>query len=200
VSLVVAGLSVFAQWQPTGDKISTAWAEKKGKHVLLHFGAVDWKTEVFVNDIKIGTHTGGYTPFSFDITPFLKSGEQKLVVKVWDGTDSGYQPRGKQVSKPNGIWYTAVTGIWQTVWIEPVNEKYITAVTTVPDIDKNKLTVNVTGANTQYGDVVEVRVLDGQHVVATAKASAGQTLELDMANTKLWSPEDPFLYDKDYFQ
>ncbi|MDR1155156.1 MAG: beta-galactosidase [Bacteroidales bacterium] len=167
----------------------------KGKNVLLHFGAVDWKAEVFVNDVKVGVHTGGYTPFCFNITPFLKTGEQKLTVKVWDGTDSGYQPRGKQVSKPNGIWYTSVTGIWQTVWLEPVADKYISGVNAVPDIDKNKLTVNVTGENTQYGDIVEVRVLNGKDVVATAKASAGQALELGIPNAKLWSPESPFLYD-----
>jgi hypothetical protein len=77
-----------------------------------------------VNDIKVGSHQGGYTPFYFDITPYLnKTGNQKLVMKVWDPTDSGYQPRGKQVKNPQGIWYTPVTGIWQTVWMEPVSEK-----------------------------------------------------------------------------
>ena len=91
------------------------------ENVLLNFGAVDWKADVFVNDILAGSHTGGFTPFSLDITPYLKAkGEQKLVVRVFDGTDKGYQPRGKQVLNPNGIWYTPVSGIWQTVWIEPV--------------------------------------------------------------------------------
>ena len=92
--------------------------------MLLHFGAVDWEADIWVNGVKVGQHTGGYTPFSFDITPALSSGSNTLEVKVWDPTDDGYQPRGKQVNKPQGIWYTPVTGIWQTVWLEPVPEHY----------------------------------------------------------------------------
>ncbi len=179
-------------WYKRNFTVPSAW---KGKNILLHFGAVDWKAEVFVNDVKVGVHTGGYTPFCFDITPFVKTGEQKIVVKVWDGTDKGYQPRGKQVSKPSGIWYTPVTGIWQTVWLEPVAEKHVTDVHTVADIDKSKLAVNVTSENTKYGDIVEVKVLDGKVVVATSKVSAGQVAELGIPNAKLWSPESPFLYD-----
>ena len=95
-------------------EVPSAW---KGKQVLLHFGAVDWKADVWVNDVKVGSHTGGYTPFSFDITAALVAKNNKLVVKVWDPTDKGYQPRGKQLSNPHGIWYTPVTGIWQTVWL-----------------------------------------------------------------------------------
>jgi hypothetical protein len=179
-------------WYRRTFTLPSAW---KSKNILLHFGAVDWKTEVYINDIKIGSHTGGYTPFYFDITPFLKPGEQKLVVKVWDGTDKGYQPRGKQVGHPEGIWYTPVTGIWQTVWLEPVNEKHIAAVKTVPDIDKNRLSVQVDAANAQTGDIVEVKVTDGGTLIATAKAAAGQSLELPIPNAKRWSPESPFLYD-----
>ena len=94
--------------------------------ILLHFGAVDWKSDVWVNGNKVGSHTGGFTPFNFDITDALDlKKENDLVVKVWDPTDKGYQPRGKQVSTPEGIWYTPVTGIWQTVWMEPVNHSYI---------------------------------------------------------------------------
>jgi len=107
-------------WYHRTFTIPSSW---KNKNVVLNFGAVDWRADVWLNDIKVGTHQGGYTPFSFDITPFLvKSGEQKLVVKVWDPTDKGFQPRGKQVNEPHGIWYTPVTGIWQTVWIEPVEK------------------------------------------------------------------------------
>ena len=179
-------------WYKRTFTIPSNW---KGKNILLHFGAVDWKAEVFINDIKIGMHTGGYTPFCFDITPFLKPGDQKLVVKVWDGTDRGFQPRGKQVSRPNGIWYTSVTGIWQTVWMEPVNEKFITAVKPVSDIDNNSLSVNVCTKNTQFSDVVEVKVLNGNNVIASAKAIPGQTFDLNIRDAKLWSPESPFLYD-----
>ena len=173
----------------------TVPAKWKGKNILLHFGAVDWKAEIYLNDIKIGSHTGGYTPFYFDINPYLTNGNQKLVVKVWDGTDKGYQPRGKQVSNPNSIWYTSVTGIWQTVWLEPVNNQHINAVTTTPDIDKNRLSVNVCTENTRMADVVEIKVKDGANVVAQAKAVSGQTLDLNIPDAKLWSPESPFLYD-----
>ncbi|OJV36731.1 MAG: beta-galactosidase [Bacteroidales bacterium 36-12] len=179
-------------WYQRTFTVPSNW---KNKNVILHFGAVDWKTEVFVNDVKIGTHTGGFTPFSFDITPFLKQGQQTLKVKVWDGTDSGFQPRGKQVSRPEGIWYTSVTGIWQTVWLEPVNEKHITYVNTVPNIDKGLLTVDINTSNTKPIDIIEVKVLEGNKVVAASRAVVSQSLELPIADAKLWSPESPFLYD-----
>ena len=179
-------------WYHRTFTVPSAW---KGKKVLLHFGAVDWKADVFINDIKIGTHTGGYTPFCFDITPFMIPGTQKLVVKVWDTTDSGMQPRGKQTNKPEGIMYTAVTGIWQTVWLEPVNEKHITHIKSVSNIDNNRLKVDVCTQNTLSSDVIEVKVKDGTTVIATAKATVGQTFELYIPDAKLWSPESPFLYD-----
>lgn len=173
----------------------TVPANWKNKTILLHFGAVDWKTDVFVNDVKVGSHKGGYTPFSFDITPFLTSGNQKLVVKVWDPTDDGYQAIGKQKNKPEGIWYTPVSGIWQTVWMEPVNTKYISNVKTVPDIDRNMLSVGVCTENTVSGDIIEVIVKDGSTTVAKQKFAAGQNIEIGIPNAKLWSPDSPFLYD-----
>ncbi len=179
-------------WYKRTFSIPSNW---KNKNVLLHFGAVDWKADVYLNDIKVGSHTGGFTPFCFDITAFLGKGEQKLTVKVWDGTDTGYQPRGKQVVRPDGIWYTPVTGIWQTVWLEPVNEKHITYVNTVPDIDKGFVKVDVATANTKAADVIEVKVLDGQKVIAVSKAVASQSIEIAIPDAKLWSPESPFLYD-----
>ena len=116
-----------------------------GKRVLLHFGAVDWETEVYVNGLLAGSHKGGFDPFSFDITPHLKKkGTQTLVVKVWDPTDQGPQPRGKQVRKPEGIWYTPVTGIWQTVWLEALPETYLATMKQTPDIDQQTLTVSTT--------------------------------------------------------
>lgn len=179
-------------WYKHTFTIPSAW---KNKNILLHFGAVDWKAEIFLNDIKIGTHTGGYTPFCFDITPYLKSGNQKLVVKVWDGTDEGYQPRGKQVNRPEGIWYTPVSGIWQTVWLEPVNKKHISNVKAVPCIDKNKLYMDVCTENTNPADIIEVIVKEGNKTVAAGKSAAGQNFELNIPEAKLWSPETPFLYD-----
>lgn len=179
-------------WYKRTFNISSKW---KGKSVLLHFGAVDWKTEVFLNDIKIGTHTGGYTPFCFDITPYLTTGNQKLVVKVWDPTTDSYQPVGKQRKNPSEIWYTPVSGIWQTVWLEPVNKKYITSVATTPDIDNQKLKVKVATCDTTFGDLIEVLVKDGNRMVAKVKAAVGQELEIPIDDPKLWSPESPFLYD-----
>ncbi|MDR1722533.1 MAG: beta-galactosidase, partial [Tannerella sp.] len=180
-------------WYHRTFTVPASW---KNRDVTLHFGAVDWKADVFVNDVKIGSHTGGYTPFCFDITPFLKSsGVQKLVVRVWDGTDSGYQPRGKQVSQPSGIWYTSVTGIWQTVWIEPVSKQHIVALNATPDIDKGRLTVCVKSANAKPSDIVYVKALNGGKVVAEGKAVACQTVELSIPDAQLWTPETPFLYD-----
>ncbi len=179
-------------WYKTTFKVPSKW---KGKNVLLHFGAVDWRADVFLNGVKIGTHTGGFTPFNFDITPYLSSGDQKLVVKVFDPTDKGYQPRGKQVSDPHGIWYTSVTGIWQTVWLEPVSENYIANVKNVSDIDAGFIKVDVATQNTTRADVVEVKVFDGKNLVNSSKAAAGEPLEIAIPNAKLWAVDSPFLYD-----
>ncbi|WP_319501457.1 sugar-binding domain-containing protein [uncultured Draconibacterium sp.] len=180
-------------WYQRTFEVPSAW---KGEKILLHFGAVDWKADVWVNDIKVGSHKGGYDAFTFDVTPFLnKSEEQNLVVKVWDPSDKGYQPRGKQVSRPEGIWYTPVTGIWQTVWLEPVNEKHITDVVAIPNIDNGSLKVDVSTCGTVYGDFYEVILKDGDKVVSSLKTVVGEPVELSVADAKLWSPESPFLYD-----
>ena len=178
-------------YQRTFDVPST-W---KGKKVLLHFGAVDWKADVWVNDIKVGSHTGGFVPFSFDVTTALNGKANKLTVKVWDPTDKSYQPRGKQVSNPSGIWYTPVSGIWQTVWLEPVAEKHINNLRIVPDIDRNVLTVGACLAGASCSDMLEVQVFDGSKLVATGKSINHEAVEVNMpADRKLWSPKSPFLY------
>jgi len=179
-------------WYKRTFTVPSDW---KNKDILLHFGAVDWKAEVYLNDIKIGTHTGGYTPFSFDITPYLTSGNQKLVLKVWDPTSESYIPRGKQVKDGSGIWYTPVSGIWQTVWLEPVNNKHIAAINTIADIDKNNLKVDVCTNNTSSADIVFVELKDGNKVIASAKSVAGESVNFYIQDAKLWSPESPFLYD-----
>ncbi|MGM0621299.1 MAG: glycoside hydrolase family 2 protein [Bacteroidota bacterium] len=179
-------------WYETTFSVPSDW---KRKDVVLNFGAVDWRADVWVNDIRVGSHKGGYTPFSFNITPFLEKGEQKLTVKVWDPTDRGYQPRGKQVNDPHGIWYTPVTGIWQTVWIEPVEEAYITHLKTVPNIDGENISVNAVTEGTSATDIIEVKVLENGNVVGTGKAVAGNEVLVSVPNAKLWSPESPFLYD-----
>ena len=181
-------------WYRRTFTIPSDW---KSKNVILHFGAVDWKSEVYLNNIKIGSHTGGYTPFCFDVTPFLTSGNQKLVVKVWDPTSDSSIPRGKQVTNPNGIWYTPVSGIWQTVWLEPVNNKHIVGITPIANIDNNNLKVKVCTKNTESSDIVEVKLKDNNKVIASAKGVVGQTLDIAIPNAKLWSPESPFLYDLD---
>ena len=180
-------------WYKREFTIPSSW---KGKNILLNFGAVDWRTEVYLNNILIGGHQGGYTPFSFDITPFVtKSGVQKLVVKVWDPSDRGFQPRGKQTSRPEGIWYTAVTGIWQTVWLEPVSEKHISSIRAVPDIDNNRVAVSIVSSGLEHGDIFEVTIFDGIKAISTAKASGCQTVNIPVPSPKLWSPDSPFLYD-----
>lgn len=172
--------------------VPSSW---KGKRVLLHFGAVDWKTDVWVNDVKVGSHTGGFTPFSFDITEALQRKNNTLLVKVWDPTDKGYQPRGKQVSRPEGIWYTPVTGIWQTVWLEPVSESYIQDLRITPDIDNSLLSLKALVKDATSKDLVEVKVFDGQQLVAQGKSINGECVQVAMPeNAKLWSPESPFLY------
>ena len=180
-------------WYKRSFTVPAKW---KGKDVMLNFGAVDWKAEVFVNDVLVGSHKGGYTPFSFNITPFLKgSGAQKLVVRVWDPSDKGYQPIGKQTSNPQGIWYTSVTGIWQTVWLEPVASNHITAVKSIPNVDANALNVTVGASTPCVTSIVEVKLLDKGAVVASAKDVQGQELRLGVKNPTLWSPENPYLYD-----
>lgn len=179
-------------WYTRMFKVPANW---KGQKVLLHFGAVDWKADVWVNDVKIGQHTGGFTAFSFDITAALTGGENKLVVKVWDPTSNGEQPRGKQAYNPGGIFYTPVSGIWQTVWLEPVAEHFIASVKTTPDIDKSSISVEVAANAAIAGDLVEVKLFDGANLIATGKALGGEVVELTVKNQKLWSPENPFLYD-----
>lgn len=168
----------------------------KGKQILLHFGAVDWKTDVWVNDIKVGSHTGGFTPFTFNISgAVLTKGKNRLTVKVWDPTDEGPQPRGKQVEKPQGIWYTPVSGIWQTVWLEPVGDKYIETLRTTPDIDHNILKIEAKLNTDCISDLIEVKVYDDTHLVAVGKGLNKNVIEIPMPeNVKLWSPSSPFLY------
>ena len=180
-------------WYKREFTIPATW---KDKNVMLNFGAVDWKTEVFVNDVMVGSHQGGYTPFSFNITPFLAGKtKHKLIVRVWDPTDRGFQPRGKQINSPNGIWYTSVTDIWQTVWLEPVSANFITAIKAIPDADNGTLNVTVCTSKGITNDVIEVKVLDQGKVVGTAQGVLGNTIRVAVQNPTLWDTENPYLYD-----
>ncbi len=178
-------------WYRRTFNIPAEWA---GRRVLLHLGAVDWESTVWLNGKKMGQHSGGYDPFSFDITDALQpAGLQELIVGVWDPTDQGSQPRGKQVNRPGGIFYTPTTGIWQTVWLEPVSPRHISALKIVPDIDRSevRITVQVGGA----GDAeAVVRVMDGEHEVSMVKGPVGKELTVKVPSAKLWSPDAPFLY------
>ncbi|OOQ57329.1 glycoside hydrolase family 2 protein [Mucilaginibacter pedocola] len=179
-------------WYKTSITLNKAL---KGKDVLLHFGAVDWRTEVFVNGKSAGVHEGGFDPFTFNITPYLKGGKQDITISVWDPTDDGPQPRGKQVKKPEGIWYTPVTGIWQTVWLEGVAKTHIDATKQTPNIDDKTLTISADVANAQAGDKLKITAYDGKTVVDEKTVDAGATAVLSIANPKLWSTTSPFLYD-----
>jgi len=168
---------------------------RKGK-VLLHFGAVDWETELYVNGRKAGSHRGGYDPFSFDITPHLAKGAgQQIALRVWDPTSDGPQPRGKQVNNPHSIWYTPVTGIWQTVWLESVPDTYLAATRHTPDIDKGTLTVTGQVQHGRPGDQLRVTAFDGKNKVAEQTVAADAPAVLAVSNPKRWSPDSPFLYD-----
>ena len=178
-----------ALWYEREFIVPEEWA---GQRVQLNFGAVDWKAEVYVDGAFVGEHTGGYAPFSFDVTDMLAKGKKhSLMVKVTDRTDKWFQPRGKQVSQPEGIWYTAVTGIWQTVWMEPVPASHIDSYYAVADIDEGTLAVTVDAA-LEDGDVVEVVLLADGAPVAKAE---GREVTLAVPEMRLWSPSDPYLYD-----
>lgn len=173
-------------WYRRTIHIPKNWNKKR---ILLHFGAVDRIASVFINDKKVGTHTGGYTNFHFDITDYLKSGENTLVVGAWDPND------GKAASGKNGPKgdYTFASGIWQSVWMEPVEREYVSHVKLVPDLANARLEIEVTaiGENLQVAAVA----LDGDREVAKAEGRAGKKFHLPISDPKKWSPDNPFLYD-----
>ncbi len=179
-------------WYRRSFSIPKEW---KKQNIILHFEASDWETAVWVNDHKVGVHRGGYDPFKFDITPFLKKGENKLVVSAWDPTDEGYQPLGKQVLKPGGIFYTPVTGIWQTVWLEPVPETYLESVRLVPDIDQEVLVVTANVKNAEAKSQIRARAYYDGKLVSEVTAVANESLQLPVQNPNLWEPGNPSLYD-----
>jgi hypothetical protein len=169
-------------------EIPDSW---RGKNVLLHFGAVDWETKVSLNGKELGMHRGGYDAFSFDVTAALRSGgPQEITVEVFDPTDLGGQPRGKQKLKPGGIMYTPTTGIWQTVWLEPVSVSHIKSLKIVPDVDGSCLRLTVEGTGK-----VDVLISDGGKNVIRGSGDAGAELKLAIPKPKLWSPDSPYLYD-----
>ena len=169
-----------------------------GQRVLLHFGAVDYESTLWINGALVGSHAGGFEPFSFDVTDFLRAGNNELRMSVWDPTDQGEQPRGKQALEPKGIWYTPVSGIWQTAWLEPVpQELYLAELRLTPDVDNKRLRV-VALANTATGDDgygVRITASDAGRTVATTVMRVNREGWLDIPNPRLWSPDAPVLYD-----
>ena len=211
---ILVPFAIESSLSGVGKRVSkgeTLWYEReftvpkkwKGRNVLLHFGAVDWQAEVYVNGVLVGEHKGGYDPFSFDVTSALKkSGKQVLRVKVQDATDNSFQPRGKQCIINTSIWYTPVTGIWQTVWMEPVTPSYVADYYVVSDIDKGEVAFDV-DAFTAEGDIVKVALLEGgegysaeapsQTVLAEAVVENGKAV-IKVDDVKTWSPDSPYLY------
>lgn len=170
---------------------------------LLHFGAVDWETKVWLNGREIGEHRGGYDPFTFDITDAVSGkGEQELVVSVWDPSDAGPQPRGKQVNKPHGIYYTPATGIWQTVWLETVPAAHVTSVKIVPDLDAKQVKITVSGSKDAANAPVKIEVSGASAgpkkaslTPVSASGRAGEEVTLRLGDVHPWSPDEPWLYD-----
>lgn len=182
-----------ALWYKHTFKLPPAW---KHDDLLLHFGGVDWKCEIWVNGIHVGGHTGCYAPFNVNVTKAMKhNGVNEIVMRVYDPTDKGFQPRGKQVEHPEVIWYTPVTGIWQTVWLEPVPKTRITDFKLVPDVDNKLFSLNVAVNGDTMGVAVLAKVFDGKKEIArsTLPKRCGDVKMPD--DIKLWSPDSPFLYD-----
>ncbi|HEY7156500.1 MAG TPA: glycoside hydrolase family 2 TIM barrel-domain containing protein [Gemmataceae bacterium] len=194
---------VMKSAEPNGDGLRVWYRrtfevkkERAGQRLLLHFGAVNWESTVWVNGKQFDTHRGGYDGFTLDITDALKmDGPQEIVVGVWNPIDSGTQPRGKQVRKPGGIFYTASTGIWQTVWLELVPQAHIEELHIVPDVDRKQVRVTVRARGTAANHRVTVVARDGAAFISSVRGVVGEELKLDIAEPKLWSPDAPFLYD-----
>jgi len=179
-------------WYRRSVTVPVAW---RGKRVRLHFGAVDWQARVFVNGRLLGQHRGGYDRFSFDITDQLRwNGADEISVAVTDPTESD-QPRGKQSRKQEGIFYTATSGIWQTVWLEPVPEVSIDKIKATPDVDAKALRLWVAANSLSDNLWVDAVVSAAGQEVARITGMANSELLVSLPNAHLWSPDDPFLYD-----
>jgi len=180
-------------WYHRTFDVPPGWA---GQRVLLHFGAVDWETHVILNGHELGTHRGNYDAFSFDITDALQpAGPQELVVSAWNPVEHGGEPRGKQALRGGLIFYTPSTGIWQTVWLEPVPPAHITALRLVPDVDHRQLQLTVAASAPAPDQRVEARISAAGREVARATGKPGQVLTIAIPHAQLWWPQTPFLYD-----
>ena len=167
--------------------------DRKQSHTILNFGAVDWFATVYVNDTLVGTHAGGYESFSFDITNALKPGPNDLTIQVYDPTTKGPNPHGKQTLNPSGISYTSTSGIWQTVWLEKVPETHINGLVMSPNSDKGMLNLQVRLSGPHNDIAIHATVLSSGKVIANSNSAGNAALAIPHA--RLWSPDDPYLYD-----
>ena len=167
----------------------------KDKNIIIHFNAVDWICELYINDNKIGEHSGGYSEFSFDITKNIKEGKNKILLKVFDPSDKGYQAVGKQTLNPNVIWYTSISGIWQTVWLEPVNEIYIKSLEINNDYDKKEIKINVK-LNLDVKLSLEVSLLFKDDELMKLKGFSNSEIVFNIPDKHFhpWSPSEPNIY------
>jgi beta-galactosidase/beta-glucuronidase len=180
-------------WYERELTVPVDWA---GQRILLHFGAVDFEASVWLNGGLVGVHRGGFDPFSFDVTDFLRPGKNVLVVGAWDPTSDGAQPRGKQHLAPEGVWYTAVTGIWQTVWVEPVpSEHYIAEVRVDADTDGVDVAVMLDRPTTRTNLAVRLVVSEDGREIASRLIPPDRKVRIPIVRPRLWAPEHPFLYD-----
>jgi hypothetical protein len=185
-------------WYRRTFEVPESWEVGDGQRLRLHFGAVDHAATVWVNGTQVAEHTGGYTRFSVDVTDALApSGPQEIVVGVEDRTDATWQPVGKQRNVPDrGIFYTGSSGIWQTVWMEPVTARaYVADLDTATDVDTGTLALTVDTGGDAAGLTVRAVVSNGDVQVATAEGAPGRPLDVQVPDARLWSPDDPFLYD-----
>jgi len=193
----------LALWYSREFELPRAW---NGKQIILNFEASDWETSVWIDDNLAINHHGGYDPFTCNISPFLSDNRRhSIVVRVTDPTDKGKQPRGKQVSQPGGIWYTPTTGIWQSVWLEPAGISWISDLRIIPDIDNSRLSVRVLEERClgpegcppvdMAPSLAEVTVSLNGTTIGTASGEAGLPVTIEIPDPKLWSPDNPVLYD-----
>ncbi|MFP4088811.1 MAG: glycoside hydrolase family 2 protein [Cyclobacteriaceae bacterium] len=180
-------------WYQRNFTVPANW---QGQQLLLHFGAVDWHAKVYVNGQMLAEHKGGYDPFTIDISQGLSdTEEQVLTVEVNDPTDEGRQPTGKQTLNPRGIWYTPTSGIWRTVWLEPVPVRHIPGIKLTPDIDEEVLMIEVLADQSVANYQLKASATDEGQQVAEVAGRVGEPLRLNIKDAKLWSPDDPHLYD-----
>ena len=181
-------------WYHRTFSVPSAW---EGKRVILNFGAVDYEATVWINQALAGSHKGGFDPFSFDISDYLQDGENEIRVAVRDPSNSEEIPTGKQRLSPSGIWYTPVSGIWQTVWLEPVHpELSLATLRLTPDLDSSSVSIESFTDRIAGGDryAVELKVTKEGTTVASGISRINRKISLKIANPELWTPESPFLY------